>query len=320
MTLITRLAAAAAVAIIAGTAQGAVLGSGYTSFFSFGDSLSDPGNLFAATGGTTPASPPYFGGRFSNGPVWAESLAAEFTAQGLASGNFAFGGARAVPDADAIPDLPTQLGIFNASVPAAALGSNPLASLWFGANDLFAAIGTLPTAGVVATAQAAAQAVAAGAASLAGLGIQDFVIFNLPDFGNLPNYALFEPGNVADATAGSDAFNAELDLQVDLLRLLGLNVIEIDAYDLFADLLADPGTFGVADATTPCVIPGFSVCTRAEAAHLAFFDPVHPTAVIHNVIADVVSDALSPVPLPLPAPLLAVALLSLGLLVRRRTV
>src|SRR4051794_146985 len=41
----------------------------------FGDSLSDVGNVSAATGGAVPASPPYFHGRFSNGPVYAETLA-----------------------------------------------------------------------------------------------------------------------------------------------------------------------------------------------------------------------------------------------------
>ena len=34
----------------------------FTSFWVLGDSLSDPGNLYAATGGTTPVSPPYYRG------------------------------------------------------------------------------------------------------------------------------------------------------------------------------------------------------------------------------------------------------------------
>ena len=40
----------------------------------FGDSLSDTGNLNLASGGVF-AGPPYFSGRFSNGPVWVEVLA-----------------------------------------------------------------------------------------------------------------------------------------------------------------------------------------------------------------------------------------------------
>src|SRR5262245_14581793 len=63
----------------------------------FGDSLSDTGNLFLASGGTV-ATPPYFNGRFSNGPVWVEVLADKLgldapTPSVLGGTNFAFGGA-----------------------------------------------------------------------------------------------------------------------------------------------------------------------------------------------------------------------------------
>jgi hypothetical protein len=40
----------------------------------FGESLSDDGNIFLLSGGTTPG-PPYVGGQFSNGNVWVEDLA-----------------------------------------------------------------------------------------------------------------------------------------------------------------------------------------------------------------------------------------------------
>src|SRR5262249_42011574 len=40
----------------------------------FGDSISDTGNVFLFTDGVA-AGPPYFEGRFSNGPVWVEVLA-----------------------------------------------------------------------------------------------------------------------------------------------------------------------------------------------------------------------------------------------------
>ena len=65
----------------------------------FGDSLSDPGNLFVATAGATPPSP-YFQGHFSNGVTWAERLSGAplnfftFAAGRPGSVDFAFGGAR----------------------------------------------------------------------------------------------------------------------------------------------------------------------------------------------------------------------------------
>mgnify|MGYP001764880828 CR=1 FL=1 len=309
--------ALAALALSASLAPAATLG-GHTSFFVFGDSLSDPGNLYAATGGTVPASPPYWNGRFSNGPTWAEDVAADFTAKGLATGNFAFGKANAIPDADPIPDLPTQIGLFDATVPAAALGSSPLAAIWIGANDLFGALDAgLDTAGVVATAIAAARAEAASIAALATRGITDFVVLNLADIGTTPWYTLIEPGKAASATAGAEAFNAELADQLALLRKTGLDVTAIDTHALFEELQADPAAFGLADATTPCLIPGVKLCSTEEADKLAFFDLVHPTKQIHSRIAEIVENALEPaaVPLPASAPLLAGAL---GLLTLRR--
>src|SRR4051794_21355123 len=46
----------------------------YVQIVAFGDSLSDTGNVYIASGGTFPPAP-YAAGRFSNGPVWVESLA-----------------------------------------------------------------------------------------------------------------------------------------------------------------------------------------------------------------------------------------------------
>ena len=48
----------------------------YSAIYAFGDSLSDVGNVFLGTGGAEPA-PPYFAGRFSNGPIWLDYLAAQ---------------------------------------------------------------------------------------------------------------------------------------------------------------------------------------------------------------------------------------------------
>ena len=45
-----------------------------------GDSLSDIGNLYAATEGRVPPEPFYLQGRSSNGPLWSELLAADLGA------------------------------------------------------------------------------------------------------------------------------------------------------------------------------------------------------------------------------------------------
>ena len=46
----------------------------FTSQYTFGDSLSDNGNAYAASGRTINTGPLNFGGRWSNGPTFAELL------------------------------------------------------------------------------------------------------------------------------------------------------------------------------------------------------------------------------------------------------
>ncbi len=295
----------------------------YTYFGVFGDSLSDPGNLYAALGGAYPPSPPYFDGRFSNGPVWAEGISAEFEGKGLDTGNFAYGAARALPtDVNTtdpieidVPDLPDQIENFAAS--GETLGALPIASLFFGANDII--FNGLPARDPIGVAVAAANAVADGALSLAAMGFNDFLIFNLPDLGNTPLFSLYQPGASPFASAATVAFNTTLGARIGGLRDVGLHVAEVDMYALFEDLLADPEAYGVTDVKLPCLPPNSLIaCTGADQTDRAFFDTIHPNYVIHGEIADVVRVSVAPVPLPLPGLLLLAGIAGLAAL-RRRT-
>ena len=88
----------------------------YSNLYVFGDSLSDTGNLSFATGGAVPGTAqPYFNGRFSDGPVWVETMAAHLGLAGdaaplhLGGKNFAFAGARTGVD-PAPPGILAQIG------------------------------------------------------------------------------------------------------------------------------------------------------------------------------------------------------------------
>ena len=108
MIALHRLIPAALLAFGVAGATSAATYNGYTSFHVLGDSLSDTGNLFDATFGFVPESPPYWKGRFSSGPVWADRIRGVFRKAGVPTGNHAWGGAKARTDFDGIPDLALQ--------------------------------------------------------------------------------------------------------------------------------------------------------------------------------------------------------------------
>src|SRR5690349_9943924 len=63
----------------------------------FGDSLSDNGNFYADVLGFMPKSPPYYEGRFTNGPVWAELVQQYYFAKAqVETVNYATGGETAI--------------------------------------------------------------------------------------------------------------------------------------------------------------------------------------------------------------------------------
>src|SRR5258708_5469094 len=90
----------------------------------FGDSLSDVGNIAAQSFINTPG-PYYWNGRFSNGPVYAETLATGLGLPALnrstASGgtDFAYGGAKttgtAFPDSLFVKDIDDQVNAYLSS-------------------------------------------------------------------------------------------------------------------------------------------------------------------------------------------------------------
>jgi cholinesterase len=158
----------------------------------FGDSLSDTGNA----------------GRFSNGPVWVEQLAARLEvalrptqAGGL---NFAVGGARLDP-LSGPHSLRAQADLF---LRMRQPSGRTLHIVYGGGNDLLSAVGHLKAPRMVETAVASLRSIVA---DLVGHGASDLLVPNLPDVGMTPK--LRARGSAAVAHAGwlTQQFNGAAD-------------------------------------------------------------------------------------------------------------
>jgi phospholipase/lecithinase/hemolysin len=253
----------------------------FTQLVVFGDSLSDSGNLFSVTGGAIPPSPPYFDGRFSNGPVWADFLATELR---VPVQNYAFGGAltgRANhfdnPGIPAkFPGLLDEIDIFLA-LNGGIADPHALYVVWAGANDFFLDPEAATIAPAVTNLVTAIQ-------TLISLGARHIVVPTMPDLGLTPDGR--ESGFSSQLTALSVAFNRALKAGVS-----GLGVTTFDTFALFREIVADPADFGFGDVTTACLhFDPLSLCADPD-THL-FWDGVHPTTRGHEILADELHEAV----------------------------
>ncbi len=268
----------------------------YSRLISFGDSLSDNGNLFTATG--NPPAP--YNKRFTNDQVWAEYLSGSmqgwFTATSYTSGNLnlAWGGARSDSAANTngpIPGTPSQIGYFQAH--GGTFGANDVASLWIGANDIFQglpiAASNPSTASTYMTGVASAAATNAvnQTAQLATLGAKTILVMNLPDLGNTPQFSA-DPTTASIATYSNTVFNTALDtgLKTVAASATGSNIIEVDIKSAFNAIIANPAAFGFTNVTQTCISQAACVTGSNDVkAKYLFWDGVHPTSGGHRIVA-----------------------------------
>ncbi|MFK4057581.1 autotransporter domain-containing protein [Brevundimonas sp. NPDC046655] len=294
MSRLLRGAALAALTLAAVSTASAAGAQSYNRLVVFGDSLSDNGNLYLATGGSTPASPPYYQGRFSSGPVFTERLgfnASNFMGPVSGSINYAFGGART--DSQAAPmGMRVQLAQYQSR--GGVFGAGDLVSILGGANNIFQG---LPAAGASSNPQGSIAPVALGAAadmnfivgSVAQAGAGTILVTNLPKLSLTPQFRATPAAPLADYAVTT--FNGALltGLNATAAARPGTNIIMMDLFKIGDVIAANPGAFGVSNVTQPC-FNGVTVCANPN--DYFYFDGVHPTAAGHAVIARLANDYL----------------------------
>ena len=279
-------------------------GQSYQRVVSFGDSLTDNGNLFANFG--QPPSPPY-NKRFTNGFTFAEYLAGGgnsmtgYGSKGPGSVNYAWGGARNDNGANSngpIPSTIAQIALFKTV--GGIYGASDVVTYWGGANNIFQSnIANPLTAQANVQADATASGIAAGAqaGTLAAQGARTILVMNLPDFGSLPSYSSKGAQGVAIGSFASLTYNAAQSqaLQAAAAAAPGVNIIQVDAASVFSAVIANPSAFGFSNVTQPCFnAAAKTVCgaTLAAQNQYLFWDDVHPTDAGHQLLSQVVNDLL----------------------------
>ena len=275
----------------------------------FGDSLSDQGNLFELYNERVPVSPPYWQGRFSNGPVWADKLSAHYTIK-----NMSQGGATLV-DYKKYSLALTYRYITHLGEEISEFLKNDqflptdLVIIWMGGNDYATFKWVSPR-----DRQRAIRELYLAILRIKHKGAKQVIVINLPDIAETPR--------VKDSDA--ELFHRiTLDhnhrLVTTLTGKLPPDFLRIfDAFTAFKDILAAPNEFGLVNTDTPCYTGGIwrhhqeigsdntddpitwlgrqltplvfssfphyregSACKK----HL-FFDDLHPTTLAHDIIAN----------------------------------
>lgn len=278
-------------------------GNGFDKIYFFGDSLSDPGNVYALTGMTSkapydlvPSAPYAIGGQqFSNGKTWAQRFAQNLrlnssgkpalTSPGK-NGNYAFGGARArMGSGSLVPSSLEQVGLFLIDHPVA--DSDALYVVQFGGNDIRDALESFDPSIVGDAVTAIIDKDFGVIKTLYDRGARHFLLVGAPNLGLTPAVAQQGPGATFFAELFSTEFNNGLALGAGLLQFLhpDISITQLDIFSILQSVVDTPENFGIENVTDPCLtfdVKSGAKCSQPEA--YVFWDGIHPTSVIHKLV------------------------------------
>lgn len=274
----------------------------YSNLVVFGDSLSDTGNVFNATEGLIPPSPPYAEGRFSNGDLIvdaiAESLELPDSESFLTGGsNYAFGGAQTgegtsefgllgdLPETFDVPNIGQQVDLYlSTQTPT----ETDLFYVYGGANDF---IDPLLRGEALPTSEEIVGNITTNITDLAEAGAHTFIVPDLPSLGDVP---LFngQPEATAALNEATDEFNQLLDTELDAIASeLNVTVVEPDVNGIATEIQTNPADFGLTN-TTDAVLDLTDISLTGDPEEFFFWDTIHPTAAVTQIIAQEVIDVL----------------------------
>ncbi|CAO3588359.1 unnamed protein product [Absidia cylindrospora] len=258
---------------------------GYDRIIAFADSYTDNGNDYRHS--MSPPSPPYWKGRFSNGPTWLEQVADELGDR-VKVINHGHGGAT-TDNAHAysefngyvVPGLLQQIEQYGVN------NTNPAEDLYIiyiGYNDLNAIINPDQYHIVKPfTQDDVANSVVKGIHQLMDkYQAKTFTVMTCPPFDQWP---VIKPEDKERTKTLINDYNRNLGNKVKDIE--GADIHVLDDHAWFEDALSHPERFGLQTDNGAC-IPGINqkvkVCDDPE-KHF-FWDDYHPEAKVHKALGE----------------------------------
>ncbi len=252
----------------------------FTSLVTFGDSLSDTGT------NPPPAGLDYYQGRWSNGPLWDDYLAA---ALGAGLDNFAYAGSET-------SDLSNQVSALAAQSKNL---SSSLCTVWSGGNDFIdntnaglsqVAWSLIVNKGIANVSNAVQR--------LCALGARNILVANVPDLSKTPA-GLASPYVFRTFVQSMiQLFNTDLAAALSSIAQAYPNVkiVSLDAYSLLDEVIANPGPYGFTNVNHDALDDFTNPAFNGPATNYLFWDPIHPTTQGHQLVFRWATNALTAAP------------------------
>ena len=256
----------------------------------FGDSYTDTGNVYKVSRGTWPKSPPYYRGRYSNGPNWVDQLKL-FGVTSYAYGgattdnNFVQGYAKfgSIP----VPGVRQQIGIYVDGTKLNKINfARTLYILWAGGND-FVNKPTLTPPAIVAS-------LLNGVKDLLAVGAKHILVFNALPAQSIPASQGLAPSPVLSYLTGlfNTALTAELAVIQQNNTQASVNIFDINS---LASKIIGRNTSYFTNTVSNCwnsvnATTIIKLCSNPE--KYVFLDLQHFTSRVGELIADAVRQFL----------------------------
>jgi phospholipase/lecithinase/hemolysin len=247
----------------------------------FGDSNSDTGNVYNLTGHKWPPSPPYYQGRFSNGPVWIENLGIPNLI------NYAYGSATTDNNLitgvtefnTVVPGVRQQISMYKNSTDMTKVNfARTIYVIWAGENDYYFNSSLLPYTVI--------PSLISGINDLILIGSKHFLIVNEPPLQAYP--ALFALNNSQGLGVLTNLHNNVLSSSIQTLQsnFSSISFQIVDVYSLITNILTNSSAYAINNINNCWTTLNNTIIQSCSTPNTyLFIDEYHFTTRVHQFIA-----------------------------------